>query len=128
MEIEDTFEPEMWTVLSVSGTVVTAKKEAEQVTQNLLWFRKVPVLAAPEDEPRPEDDTWDLPPEEQEPSVRDSRCPAPEPNSRDQRADKDPETQEDICHPPPRRLGLWPNPQPSQRLRDLVCFLTEGTF
>ncbi|KAJ1119180.1 hypothetical protein NDU88_007366 [Pleurodeles waltl] len=63
------FEQEVWTIISVTGTMITAQKWAEQVSRNILWFRKVPVPECPTDDPEPSDNAWDFAPRVREPSV-----------------------------------------------------------
>ncbi|KAJ1200879.1 hypothetical protein NDU88_004700 [Pleurodeles waltl] len=44
------YEPGVWTETGVSGTMVTAEKGSDQVTRNILWFKKATFVEPPEDQ------------------------------------------------------------------------------
>ncbi|KAJ1117604.1 hypothetical protein NDU88_005801 [Pleurodeles waltl] len=53
-----TYEPRVWTVSRLAGTMVTTQKGHKKVTQNMLWFRKA-TFKEPLDGPKMDDAHWE---------------------------------------------------------------------
>ncbi|KAJ1123886.1 hypothetical protein NDU88_002353 [Pleurodeles waltl] len=112
------YEPGLWTVTRVSGTMVTEEKGRDQVTRNISWFRKV-TFEGPSDVLDGEDylqhwsRTGDNGPESENelPFADGQSLPMqPVPSVRTAGDGK--------SRSPSGRYNLRPNPPPSQRLKD----------
>ncbi|KAJ1122083.1 hypothetical protein NDU88_000587 [Pleurodeles waltl] len=53
------YEPGIWTVSKIMGTMITALRGCERVTRNILWFWKVNLPKAPQEEPGVEGSMWE---------------------------------------------------------------------
>ncbi|KAJ1145566.1 hypothetical protein NDU88_011852 [Pleurodeles waltl] len=82
----------------MAGTMVTAKKGVEQVTQNISWLCKATFLESPGATSEFDDTTWDLPCFDQGLDEVSTNDPAPEKGIREQIMDNHLDTQEGTSH------------------------------
>ncbi|KAJ1153336.1 hypothetical protein NDU88_006097 [Pleurodeles waltl] len=114
------YDPAVWVVSRVAGTMVTAQRANKIVSQNISWFRKVTFedpLTAEADLtcPHPEPEQDNLEPQD----VR-RGGPTDEPGVSRSPENAPPKTQDDGPRSQVRKYNLRPNPMPSQRLRDFA--------
>lgn len=125
------YEPEVWTVEAVKGTMVTVKRGSAAITRNVSHFKRTHQRETdPEDvrSPDVELDEGPIGSPRSEPCHSGDRLRIDQPGSsrEDSRHDLGRETGSPsgvTDEPPPRsqKYGLRPNPGPSQWLKDFVC-------
>ncbi|KAJ1172641.1 hypothetical protein NDU88_004485 [Pleurodeles waltl] len=123
-KFQTSLEPGVCTVISVTTTIDTVQKGAEQVRQNILWLRKVPVPEDPSDKLEPSNNAWDVASRVPETIAHEANDTGPSEKDETSKAGDASETQKDTCHSHPRRPGLRPNPLPSKRLKDYLYVTT----
>ncbi|KAJ1200848.1 hypothetical protein NDU88_004669 [Pleurodeles waltl] len=118
------YEPGVWTVTGVSGTIVTAERGSDRVTRNILWFKKATFVEPPEDQAA-EDQFPDCLTTESPERDRESELPpASGPSVSRQPVSATPATQRGEAKYQTGRYSLRPNPPPSQKLKAFVCTVT----
>ncbi|KAJ1165614.1 hypothetical protein NDU88_006035 [Pleurodeles waltl] len=115
------YEPSVWVVTRVAGTVVTVQKVGETVSRNVSRFSKgmfeepqteEPEMIHPHQSPASDSPEPPSPRLSQPTSTQDRPCSQEDDQSGTQAGEHRSRTQ---------RHNLWPNPPPSQRLKEFVC-------
>ncbi|KAJ1200663.1 hypothetical protein NDU88_004484 [Pleurodeles waltl] len=118
------YEPGVWTVTGMSGTMVTAEKGSERVTRNISWFKKATFVEHSGDQ-EAKDQFPDWSTTESPEQDREGELPsAAGPGCLRQPVSAPPATQSREARSQTGRYCLRPNPPPSQKLKDFMCMIT----
>ncbi|KAJ1204567.1 hypothetical protein NDU88_000013 [Pleurodeles waltl] len=118
------YEPSVWAVTGVSGTMVTVEKGSDRVTQIVSWFKKTTFVEHSGGQ-EAEDQFPDWSTTERPEHDREDKLPtAAGPVCLRQSVSGAPMTQCSGTRSQMGRYNLRPNSPPSQRLKDFVCVLT----
>ena len=119
------FEPEIWKVVGIKGTMVTAQCNRQEITRNVSWFKRTGGEA-----PRGD---GEVPEEEEAPAVVSNETCLPIPERTEEGGSREVPAKDGApahvsaegppevgARGPNHRYGLRPHPRPSQRLKDFV--------
>ncbi|KAJ1157336.1 hypothetical protein NDU88_010050 [Pleurodeles waltl] len=103
------------------GTLITALRGYEKVTRNILWFLKVNLTEAFEEEPEVEGSMWEAGRDNPNTQVNKDSGAGVRPGSQNQQGLSARTDQQEAVPLRSWRYHRRPKAQPTQRLRDFAC-------